>query len=164
MIGLEHLESAVAASREILAKLKSEHPDLEAYLVLAHGGQQTDLTTDPIHVLENADRMVVDDDAKRDALRLLAQRNKLESAGANERVVQPVGKALAARGRDLRFRPEVQIEIRFHTLRYALVQAFQANRLVDRQLTPQTRASIQIVLGNLAGLGRSGRRPETEGS
>lgn len=161
LIGLEGLETAVAAGKDIIVQLKGECPDLEAYLVLAHRGQQCDLTTNPIHVLENADQMVADDIAKRDVLRLLVDMKRLESTGANKRDLPAVQKALLARGRDLRFLPEVQIEIRFHTLRYSLVWALQANPLVDRELTPQTQASIQIVLGNLAGLGRPGRRSET---
>ena len=162
MVGLEGLESAVAAGKKIFARLKREYPELEAYLVLAHRGQQSDLTTNPILMLENAGQMIADDTAKRDASRLLADMKRLESAGANERAIQFVQKALEARGRDLRFLPEVQIEIRVHTLRYSLVWALQSNPLVDRRLTPQTRASIRIVLGTLGHLSRTGRTPEFE--
>ena len=88
-------------------------------------------------------------------------RAALESAAASEKAIQPVIKALAARGRELRFVPEIQIEIRFHVLRYALVWALQSNPLVDRELTPQTRASIRIVLGTLDHLSRTGRTPES---
>lgn len=35
-------------------------------------------------------------------------------------------------------------------LDYALIAHLQADDLVDRELTPQTRASIRIVLGALA--------------
>jgi hypothetical protein len=46
----------------------------------------------------------------------------------------------------------VQVEIRFDSLNYELIHVLQTDELVDRQLTPQTRASIRIVLGTLSGL------------
>jgi hypothetical protein len=161
MIGFEGLVAAVGASREILAKLQSEHPDLRAYLVLAHHGQQTELTSNPVDILENCDQMVVTDEAKRDALRLLAEIERLESAKVNQRAVQDLSGKLKARGRELRFLPEVQVEIRFHVLRYALVGVLQINPLVDRELTPQTKASIRIILGTLGHLSRTDGIPES---
>ena len=50
----------------------------------------------------------------------------------------------------LQYDPECQIEIRFSDLKYDLVWELQADDLVDRNLTPQTKASIRIVLGTLA--------------
>jgi hypothetical protein len=44
----------------------------------------------------------------------------------------------------------VRVELRFDHLDYALIARLQADELVDRELTPQTRASIRIVLGTLA--------------
>ena len=155
MIGIDGLVAAVAASQGILAKLQSEYPDLRAYLVLAHHGQQNELTSNPIAILEACDEMVVDDAVKMDALRLLAEVKRLESANANQKAVQDISRKLTACEKGLRFLPEVQIEIRFHTLRYALVWALQSNHLVDRQLTPQTKASIRIVLGTLGHLSRA---------
>ena len=43
-----------------------------------------------------------------------------------------------------------QVEIRFNDLNYNLVWKLQVDDLIDRNLTPQTKASIQIVLGTLA--------------
>lgn len=161
MIGSEGLEVAVAASKEIFAKLQSEYPDLRAYLVLAHRGQQTELTSNPIRILDDCDQMVATDEAKREALRLLAEMKRLETNGANQKAVQELSGKLTARGGKLRFLPEVQIEIRFHVLRYALVWALQGNPMIDRELTPQTKASIRIVLGTLDHLSRTGRAPES---
>ncbi len=154
MIGCEGLEAAEAASRGILAKLQAEHPDLRAYLVMAHRGRQTELTTNPIVILESCDQMVVDDAAKREALRLLAEMKRLEAKGANQKAVHDLSNKLTTRGRELRYNSEVQVEIRFHVLRYALVWALQSNPLIDHQLTPQTKASIRIVLGTVGRLSR----------
>ena len=105
MIGFDGLEAAVAASREILAKLQSEYPDMRAYLVLAHHGQQTELTSNQIQILDDCDQMVATDEAKRDALHLLAEMKRLETAGANQKAVQDISRKLTARGKELRFLP-----------------------------------------------------------
>lgn len=161
MIGFLGLESAVAASKNIFLKLQTEYPDMKAYLMLAHRGQQAELTSDPIRILEDGETMIVADDFKQDALRLLSQLRRMEAEGANERSIQPVLRALTAGGKKLRIMPEVQVEIRFHVLRYALVWALQKHPLIDRELTPQTQASIRIVLGTLGGLSRAGKPQES---
>ena len=160
MIRFLGLEAAVAASKNIFAQLQAGHPDMKAFLVLAHHGRQTELTSDPIRILEDCEPMIATDDIKREALRLLSEKRRLESAGASEKAIQPVIKALAARGRDLRFLPEAQVEIRFHVLEYALVWALQSDPLIDRELTPQTKASIRIVLGTVERLSRKDKAQE----
>lgn len=160
MIGILGLEAAVAASKNIFAQLQAGHPGMKAFLVLAHHGRQTELTSDPIRILEDCEPMIASDDIKREALRLLSEKGQLESAGASEKAIQPVIKALAARGRELRFLPEVQVEIRFHVLKYALVWALQSDPLIDRELTPQTKASIRIVLGTVERLSRKDKAQE----
>lgn len=162
MIGLLGLEAAVAASKNIFAKLQSGHPGMKAYLVLAHHGRQTELTSDPIRILEDCAPMIASDDIKREALRLLSEKRRLEATGASEKAIQPVMKALAARGRELRFLPEVQVEIRFHVLKFALVWALQSDPLIDQELTPQTKTSIRIVLGTLGGLSRKDKAQESK--
>lgn len=161
MIGFEGLEAAGVASKGILAKLQSEYPDLRAYLVLAYHGQQTELTSNPIQILDACDQMVVDDAAKREALRLLAEIKRLEAKGANQKGIQELTNKLTTRGRELRYNPEVQVEIRFHVLRYAHVWALQSNPLIDQRLTPQTKASIRIVLGTVGRLSRKNTAQES---
>ena len=45
---------------------------------------------------------------------------------------------------------KTQVELRFGQLHYETVWALQLDELVDRELTPQTRRSIRIVLGTVA--------------
>lgn len=45
---------------------------------------------------------------------------------------------------------KTQVELRFGQLHYKTVWALQSDELVDRELTPQTRSSIRIVLGTVA--------------
>jgi hypothetical protein len=50
---------------------------------------------------------------------------------------------------------KTQVEIRFNDLKFDLVWKLQVDDLVDCNLTPQTKASIQIVLGTLAQFART---------
>ena len=59
--------------------------------------------------------------------------------------------------RELKYDASVRVEIRFDHLDYALIARLQSDDLVDRELTPQTRASIRIVLGTLAAFARETR-------
>jgi hypothetical protein len=43
-----------------------------------------------------------------------------------------------------------QVEVRFDAFEYELLWQLQSDELVDRALTPQTRASIRIVLGTIS--------------
>ena len=161
MIGCKGLEAAVAASKIILSQLQSEHPNLNAFLVLVHRGQQTQLTAVPSRILKDCDHMIVSDDNKREVLRLQSEMERLEAASTNHKSVQQLSRALAERERELRIIPEVQIEIRFHVLRYALVWALQESQWIDRKLTTKTKASIRIVLGTIDHLSRKGNFQES---
>lgn len=51
---------------------------------------------------------------------------------------------------ELKYDGACQVEMRFNDLNYELIWQLQADELVNRNLTPQTKASIRIVLGTLA--------------
>ena len=59
------------------------------------------------------------------------------------------GMIIAGSGPHFQYDEKTQIEIRFKDLNYDLIWKLQADDLIDRNLTPQTKASIQIVLGTL---------------
>ena len=61
----------------------------------------------------------------------------------------------------LEFDGRVQVELRFHDLDYDLISQLQSDDLVDRELTPQTRASINIVLGTLSQIRPQSAQPES---
>ena len=149
VIGCDRLEKAVATSAEIFKDLRKKFPALKAFLVLAHKDETMGLTTNPADILTGCPKMVVDSSAKRESLRLLAEKKKRKLAGRNEDTDQRIINALAASLNNLQFIPEVQIELRFIDLKYNIVWALQADPVIDRKLTPQTKASIRIVFGNL---------------
>ena len=144
--------AAVNAGSQILKKLQVEHPKLKAYLVLTHEAKQVDLTTNPTEILANCDPMVVASPAKQKAMGLLAEKKRLEAAGGNKAALDQIAKDLEVHAKGFQFVRAAQVEVRFATLKYELVWALQKHPLVDQELTPQTRAAIRIVLGNIGNL------------
>ena len=60
-------------------------------------------------------------------------------------------------GRLFKFDGQSQVEMRFSELNYKLIWQLQTDELVDRQLTPQTKASIRIVLGKVEQFANAGK-------
>jgi hypothetical protein len=94
--------------------------------------------------------MVVDDDAKTSALVLLSRIEKSELQAATGPETERVREQLDRLASRLKYDEKCQVEIRFNDLKFDLVWKLQVDDLVDRDLTPQTKASICIVLGTLA--------------
>lgn len=92
--------------------------------------------------------MVIDDAAKASLLNLRSRQSETKTGPAAERRMKDQMEHLASQ---LTYDDKCQVEIRFNDLNYNLVWKLRADDdLVDRNLTPQTRASIRIVLGTLA--------------
>jgi hypothetical protein len=83
---------------------------------------------------------------KTKALQLLQDLKKDEQNKGRDKKDKTLSRILS----ELALDSSVQIELRFGQLNYALVAQLQRDSLVDRVLTPQTPASIRIVLGTLA--------------
>jgi hypothetical protein len=94
--------------------------------------------------------MVVDDNAKTSALNLLSRLKLLESEATAGPETERVKTQLNQLALQLKYDGECQVEIRFNRLNYDLIWKLQVEDLVNRNLTPQTKASIRIVLGTLA--------------
>ena len=170
MLNLDQLQSAVAAAKRRFDLLREKHPDLNgpvdpiqkkrlkpiARLVLSLPGGQAEIDSPPREILDKFPAMIADADAKTSALRALARLKDLEeeaAAGPETARLKEQLQQLAAR---FQYDDQCQVELRFHDLNYELIWKLQADDLVDRHLTPQTKASIRIVLGTLAQFERSG--------
>ena len=93
--------------------------------------------------------MIIEDSGKTSALKLFSRLKTLEcdpTAGAETDRVKQQLQQLAPQ---FQYDERCQVELRFNDLNYALIWKLQADGLVDRGLTPQTGASIRIVLGTL---------------
>jgi len=133
-------------AKDILKELKTRYPDLDAYLVYSSRLGQSNLGNKPEVLLKEFPEMFRDAPEKTKALQLLQDLKKVEQNKGRDKKDKTLSQILS----ELALESSVQIELRFGQLNYALVAQLQRDSLVDRVLTPQTPASIRIVLGPLA--------------
>ena len=152
-------ERAVSVAEQILKKLKAEFPELKPYLVFNSTQGQTYATSALSQILLEFPAMCKDTPERGKAEELVRAMEKLQN---NPNASPDQGKERTQLERKLTtlesaivFNDDVQIELRFGTLKYEQIYALQKHPLVDQTLTPQTRASIRIVLGTLKGLSAS---------
>jgi hypothetical protein len=150
MLNFDQLQGAVAAAQRRFDLIRRKYPGLKACLVLSLPGGQTGIDSSPAQILSDLPAMVVDDDAKVRALDFQAQIEKLELQAATDLETERLKQQLDRLSSQLKYDEKCQVEIRFKDLKFDLVWKLQVDDLVARDLTPQTRASIQIVLGTLA--------------
>lgn len=146
MLNLDQLKVAVAAAKRRLELIRKKYPNLKASLVMSLPGGQTEIDNAPTQILSEFPAMVVDDSNKAKALDLLSRESEAAPGPEKDRLRKEL-EQVASR---LNYDEKCQVEIRFNVLKFDLVWKLQADALVDRKLTPQTKASIQIVLGTLA--------------
>lgn len=152
MLNYDQLQVAVAAARRQFELLKKKYPNLKAHLVLSSPGGQIEIDSSPAHILDHFPAMIMDDANKAQALKL-NEPLKLEIATGAE--AAHLKKQLDQLSPKFKYDGTCQIEIRGSDLKYDLIWKLQTDDLVDRRLTPQTKASIRIVLGTLAHFERS---------
>lgn len=135
----------IAISRMIL--IHKKYPSLKGYLVLSQGGVQVGLNSSVSVLYEKFPDLYLTGPPK-SALEILVQKTPPESA-SNEKKLK-WNTCLEELSQSLRFDGQVQIEMRFSRLSYEFLWQLQRDDLVDVDRTPQTKASIQIVLGTLS--------------
>ena len=146
MLNYEQLQMAANAASLHFKLIRQKYPAIKAYLVYSATAGQAMLGGSPSQILDEFPAMIFDDANKALALPLL-ERSKIESLPAGEKM--RVNEELAKIGRLFKFDGQSQVELRFSELNYKLIWQLQTDELVDRQLTPQTKASIRIVLGKV---------------
>ncbi len=156
------LERVVTGARARLKDLKARYPRLDAWLVFALREHQVDLASDLPKILATFPG-VFEGDAHRRAAEPLGKRiaeadkNWVDLTQAERRARQELMAKLAPLVARLTVSSNVLVELRFETLDYALIDELRLDGLVDRERTPQTRASIRIVLGTAREIGELDR-------
>jgi hypothetical protein len=156
MMKSDPLQTAVASAKRRFEQLQGKHPELKvrlptgaplATLVLSLPGGQAEIDSSPMQIPTGFPAMILENATKTSALNLLYLQSK--DLGGTE-AMQAIKQQLSTLLTKLDFDEKCQVEIRFNELRFDLVWKLQTDVLVDRDLTPQTKASIRIVLGTLA--------------
>lgn len=153
MVTQEGKQRAVAVSEQILKQIKCEFPGLKPYLVFSSPHGQTSVGSSVADILLEYPAMCVDTPelgkAKGLARALDLLRSYPEASPDPRKERARLEHELATVAGDIGFREDVQVELRFESLKYEHIFALQQHPLIDRKRTPQTRASIRIVLGTL---------------
>ena len=165
MLNHDQLLVAIAEAKRQFGLIQKKYPDLKAYLVLSRPGGQTGIDSGPTQILNEFPEMVGDGRAKTRSLEILYRLKKLQKEDIQDDEADKVAKQkeqlraqLDHLAPQLRYDENCQIEIRFKirlqttstSINYELIWKLQEDELVDRNLTPHTKASIRIVLGTLS--------------
>ena len=145
-LNLSQFQDALAAANRQFAEIRKKHPDLRGYLVLSLRCGQTELDSELAYSIREFPSLLLDNSAKTKTLELIKKLKPKESTKPKQIQLKAELKDLA---KDLEFDGSVQVELRFHDLDYDLIWKLQSDELVDHELTPQTIASIRIVLSTL---------------
>ena len=152
----EDRRRAVSVSETILSKIKTEFPELKPYLVFSSVGGQAPVTSTLSQILLDYPTMCVDTPEVREAERLVRAMEKLKDdhrlSPSQEQQRKQMERRLKSLEGDIVFQDDVRVELRFEALKFEQIRALQKHHLVDRDLTPESRASIRIVLGTLKAL------------
>ncbi len=146
-INLRQFQEALAAANRHFAEIRKKYPTSRAYLVLSLRGGQTKLDGEMADSIREFPSLLLDNTAKTKTLELI---KKLKPKEATKPEQIQLKAELTELAQDLEFDGKVQVELRFHDLDYDLIWKLQSDDLVDRELTPQTRTSINIVLGTIS--------------
>jgi hypothetical protein len=146
-LSTDQFHAALAAAKERFSQIRKKYPDLKGYLVLSIPGKQTGIGGSVRELFKDLPALIVNDAAKSS---LQSYIKKPPAKDASETVKKNWQEEFDRLARDLSYDGGVRVEIRFDDLNYNLIAQLQSDDLVDRELTPQTRASIRIVLGTLS--------------
>jgi len=137
IMNIEKLENVVENSNTVFKKIKEKHNTLSGYLVFSSPNGQCELTDNMEKILSEFPDMVHDSKVKNEAISLINKKLSIEQMLTKK---------------ELDIKEDTFIEIRFAQPNLDLIFAMQKDPLVSQKHTPQTQASIRIVLGTLGEL------------
>lgn len=147
------LKFAVDKSNELFARIKQKYPDLDGYLVFSSLYGQCGLTTNLADILKSFPQMVVDSKHKIKGLQLLQKINDIEAENkqnvTNQKSTEKLRQQLDEIVKNREVKEDTFVEIRFKVTDYDIIFELQKDDLVSQEHTPQTKASIRIVLGTV---------------
>jgi hypothetical protein len=151
----DQLVVVIERANKIIRDLSIKYAKHKGYLVFSSPYGQCEVTSDVKHILSEFPKMIIDSIDKEKALELIKTKELLKDGGKEK---DSENKAVNRILDNLEFRNDTFIEIRFKELNYDTIFEMQKDPLVSQKHTPQTKASIRIVLGTLEELLISGSR------
>ena len=157
---LNDLSIPISRAKKKFSTLKSQYPTLHAKLVLCNKHGHVDIDASGNDILQSAATIFVDSKEAKElriihSLHLdLSRRNQTTHSEYISTLLQSILDRIHNLLSVVELVDSTQIELRFDQLDYELIDELRRNPMVDQRLTPQTRASIQIVLGDLYSLSK----------
>ena len=155
-MNLSELATAVERSTSLFKKLKEKYKTLSGYLVFSSSDGQCELTTNLADILNSFPQMITDGKQKDKGLQLLQRINVIEAENkknsGNPKSTEKLRQQLDEIVNNLEVDEDTFVEIRFKGTDYDMISELQKDELVSQEHTPQTKASIRIVLGTIKNL------------
>lgn len=127
------LMTAIELIEPVVRELKRDYPTLMPYAVMTHSGADAAIPDRISSLLQKIPEAFVDHETKKIARALVSKNHPLP-----QELIQA-----------LKIKPDCCLEIRFQHLDYPQIWRMQTDPRIDLTRTPQTKASIRIVLGVL---------------
>jgi hypothetical protein len=157
----DDLNTVIENANSIFEEIKKKHTGINGYLVFSSPYGQCEITSNMSTIMEEFPEMVYDSIHKKKACELVqiirGLREEIEHTyvrKAKDDLRKKMDDHLE-RLRQLAENPEVEVmedtfvEIRFNVLDYKIIDELRKDPIISLEHTPQTRASIRIVLGTL---------------
>ena len=155
---LDQLIMVIEHAKQIISMISGKYGKKKDYLVFSSPYGQCELTSDLKKILSDFPEMIVDTPSKEYALAFIKTVKKSEGKEKDDHLVQAnYERSLLGK---LEVRNDTFVEIRFTDRNLESIFEMQKDPLVSQRHTPQTQASIRIVLGTLEELLMSEARPE----
>lgn len=154
----EKLKVVVGKSNILFVKLKEKYSGLKGYLVFSLPVGQCKLTTNLAEILNYFPQMITNCKQKEKGLQLLQKINDIERENkkniGNTKSTEKLRLQLDEIVSNMEVNEYTFVEIRFKEADFDLIFELQKDELISQEHTPQTKASIRIVLGTLIELSR----------
>lgn len=162
----EELKTVTEKANAIFRQLKEKYRGLSGYLVFSSNRGQCELTTDMTKILKDFPEMVAESREKEKAFELIKAATERETSKKSGDAKGTAAQSSERDKTDLRaifnqlsLHEDTLIEIRFKdpergfiVANLDLIFALQKDELISSRHTPQTKASVRIVLGSLGEL------------
>jgi len=145
----DQLIVVIEKANRLFKALTDKYGDENDYLVFSSRFGQCEITTDVKKILKDFPEMIVDSVSKTEAIESIKGGKQIENQGGNS---NGPNHNINSGLKELEFRDDTFVEIRFSNLKFETIYQMQKDPLVSQKHTPQTRASIRIVLGTLGEL------------
>lgn len=165
-MNVEQLKLAVDEADTIAKEIKNNDPKLICYPVFSYLAGQCDLTPDIREILRKFPDMLHDSEEKSNALKIihmiaeleakLKQANEIKNATIRNNKIDSLTNELQALMPEINqltdcidIRGDIFIELRFEKPILEEIFRLQSDSMVSQRYTPQTKASVRIVLGTI---------------